>query len=59
LIQVPEAPPPPASGAGSAPQAPPQRLQAALPSGVRVVLQFADGDNRVLTRDVLLGPQLP
>jgi general secretion pathway protein J len=59
LIQVPEAPPPPASGAGSAPQAPPQRLQAALPSGVRVVLQFADGDNRVLTRDVSLGPQLP
>jgi len=59
MVQVPEPPPIAASGAGSAPQQPPQRLQAALPSGVRLMLQFADGDNRVLTRDVLLGPQLP
>jgi general secretion pathway protein J len=58
VVQL-EPPPPPASGAGSAPPQAPQRLQAALPSGVRLVLQFADGDNRVLTRDVLLGPQLP
>lgn len=55
VVQLPDPPPPPASGAGSAPP----RLLAALPSGVRLVLQFADGDNRVLTRDVLLGPQLP
>jgi general secretion pathway protein J len=58
VVQAPPPPPPPASGAGSAPQAPP-RLLAALPSGVRLVLQFADGDNRILTRDLLLGPQLP
>jgi general secretion pathway protein J len=57
VIQA-QPPPPPASGAGSAPQQP-QRLQAVLPSGVRLVLQFADGDNRILTRDVLLGPQQP
>lgn len=60
VVQAPEPPPPPASGAASGPQQPqPQRLQAALPSGVRLTLQFADGENRVLTRDVLLGPQLP
>jgi general secretion pathway protein J len=59
VVQTPEPPPLPASGAGSAPPPPPPRLLAALPSGVRLVLQFADGDNRVLTRDVLLGPQLP
>jgi general secretion pathway protein J len=58
VVQAPPPPPPPASGAGSAPQATP-RLLAALPSGVRLVLQFADGDNRILTRDLLLGPQLP
>jgi general secretion pathway protein J len=58
VVQAPPPPPAPASGAGSAPQAPP-RLLAALPSGVRLVLQFADGDNRILTRDLLLGPQLP
>jgi general secretion pathway protein J len=59
VVQTPEPPPLPASGAGSAPPPAPPRLLAALPSGVRLVLQFADGDNRVLTRDVLLGPQLP
>lgn len=61
VVAAPLAPPaPPASGASApAPAVPPPQPQAALPSGVRLVLQFADGDNRVLTRDVLLGPQAP
>lgn len=49
-------PPAPASGAASTP-AQPRAPQTALPTGVRLVLQFADGEDRVLTRDVLLGPQ--
>jgi general secretion pathway protein J len=59
LPQTPAPPPPAASAAASAPAPPPApRLpQAVLPTGVRMVLQFGDGDERVLTRDVLLGPQ--
>jgi general secretion pathway protein J len=50
-------PAPPASGAGGAVAAAPRTV---LPSGVRIVLDFADGSgfNGGLTRDIRLGPQV-
>jgi general secretion pathway protein J len=45
-----EAPAPPASGAAA-------QTREALPTGVRLLLGFADG--RTLTRDVRLAPQMP
>ena len=49
---------PPTAPPGSNPPAAPRQ---ALPSGVRLVLGFAEGSgmNGSLTRDVALGPQLP
>ena len=47
---------PPASGAGA-----PVVAREALPTGIRLVLEFAEGSgiNGNLTRDVALGPQWP
>jgi general secretion pathway protein J len=56
----PEPAPPPAAAASGTP--PPQASpREALPSGVRLVLEFGEGSgfNGSLTRDVALGPQWP
>jgi general secretion pathway protein J len=53
----PEVVPPPSAAASAAPAAP----REALPTGVRLVLEFGEGSgfNASLTRDVALGPQWP
>ena len=51
-------PPPPPASAASRPRVAAPRVQ--LPTGVRLVLTLAEGDNDVtLTRDVALAPQMP
>jgi general secretion pathway protein J len=59
LAAAPAPPAPPASGASAPAPAPAPREE--LPSGVRLMLEFAEGSGLAgsLTRDVALGPQQP